>query len=271
MMTWASPDYRVCTSLLMMDSSRTQTRHKPGSSPSGRDSLIADIHTALSSQATGQKVCVLKGPEGIGKTQTAKEYVHRHVTDYEFIGWLQAEEPLTLAVEFAGLAAALDLSEKTATDLRTVIKSVQLWLEQTPKWLLVFDGAQSLGTISQYLPARVSGHTLVTSRNSRWKDAQVLEATTFSQGEAVDLLLRRSKRGHDQAASKLAKALANAPFSLDQAGSYIRETGESFSDYLVNLRRQKSARQAKSYSKNKRLLLKTFALSARKVEQISPA
>src|SRR5687767_12117560 len=42
----------------------------------------------------GGRVVVLVGMTGIGKTQLAKEYAHRHHKDYEIVWWFDASKDL---------------------------------------------------------------------------------------------------------------------------------------------------------------------------------
>src|SRR5438128_1643264 len=120
----------------------------------GRDEFLASLAASLTSQDGASQIHVLHGPDGIGKTRIATEYAYRNAAMYEFVGWLQGEEPVSFDIEFAGLAAEMDLPEKDNMDLRLVIKSVRRWLEQHTDWLLIVDGAESLSKIRRYLPAR---------------------------------------------------------------------------------------------------------------------
>ncbi len=58
----------------------------------GREDQLAAIHTALTSRGRA----ALSRLGGIGKTQTAMEYVYRHQSEYEQVFWLRAEQETEL-------------------------------------------------------------------------------------------------------------------------------------------------------------------------------
>ena len=51
----------------------------------------------------------IHGLGGVGKTQLAVEYAYRHAAEYEVVWWVRAEEPATVAADYAALAGPLDL------------------------------------------------------------------------------------------------------------------------------------------------------------------
>jgi hypothetical protein len=61
----------------------------------GREGLLRQIHNAL---ASGGRVAVqaLRGMGGVGKTQIAIEFAHRHAAEYEVVWWLSAENAALL-------------------------------------------------------------------------------------------------------------------------------------------------------------------------------
>jgi hypothetical protein len=57
---------------------------------------------------------VLRGLGGIGKTQIALEYAYRYGAAYRLVWWVRAEEPETLAADYAALAVQLHLPPHAA-------------------------------------------------------------------------------------------------------------------------------------------------------------
>lgn len=105
----------------------------------GRDTFLARLHQALTSKPVARAQAIV-GQAGVGKTEIAIEYAYRHAADYEVVWWLRAE---ALASDYGSLARDLKLPEKEISNQNVVVKSVQQWLGQNAKWLLIFDNAQN--------------------------------------------------------------------------------------------------------------------------------
>jgi hypothetical protein len=82
----------------------------------GREDLLAALHVARTDAAPVVLIQVLRGLGGIGKTQLALEYVYRYGGTYRLVWWVQAEDPVTLAADYAALAQPLRLPEHGAPD-----------------------------------------------------------------------------------------------------------------------------------------------------------
>ncbi len=199
----------------------------------GREEHLASLKMALSSGKPAALTQAIHGLGGVGKTQLALEYAYRNVAEYDIVWWVRSEEPATLAADYASLADALDLPEKEAADQLLIIKAVKHWLEQHPKWLLVFDNAKDRADVKKYIPHGQMGHVLFTSRNANWRGtATPLDVKVLKRPESVDLLLKRTGYTDREAADALADALGDLPLALEQAGAYMDATRRSISDYL---------------------------------------
>jgi hypothetical protein len=152
----------------------------------GREDLLTQLRTALTSGQPAALTQALAGLGGVGKTQLATEYAYRYATEYEVVWWVRAEEPTTLAADFALLAHELELPEQNEADQAVVVAAVQRWLRQHQRWLLVFDNAREPGEMRPYLPQGGGGHVLVTSRNPVWGSmAQRVPVQVLGRAEAV--------------------------------------------------------------------------------------
>jgi len=201
----------------------------------GRVDLLEKLHEALAAgeRAAFTQTSAITGLGGVGKTQLALEYSYRHADDYQVIWWVRSEEPATLAADYAGLAARLNLPEKGSQDQRIAVEAVRRWLEQNGVWLIVFDNAQDFKELEDFLPRAGFGHVIITSRKQSWGGvARMLTVDMFTLAESVEFLQRRTGQNDDDAAKALAEALGNLPLALEQAGAYIQETGITFSAYL---------------------------------------
>ena len=197
--------------------------------------LLEKLHQTLASgeRAAFTQTSAITGLGDVGKTQLALEYSYRNADDYRVVWWVRSEEPATLAADYAGLAARLDLPEKGSQDQRITVEAVRRWLEENDGWLLVFDNAQDFKDLEDFLPRAGYGHVIITSRKQSWGGvARMLNVDMFTPAESVTFLRRRTGQNDEDSAKALAEALGNLPLALEQAGAYIQETGISLSAYL---------------------------------------
>lgn len=208
----------------------------------GREELLSMMWRRLTSGHTTTPVLPVSGLGGVGKTQLAVEYAYRQSTDYTLVWWLRAEEPATLATDYASLAQQLpDLFLKEYDNQSIVIDAVRQWLGRHQGWLLIFDNAHDPAGIHTFLPQGGSGHIVVTSRNPNWGDwATPLTVPVMDEGDAVALLAKRTRHTDERSAKTLASALGFLPLALVQASAYIEATAISVADYLTLFEQRRS-------------------------------
>jgi len=201
----------------------------------GRDGLITEMEEAL---AKGE-VAALTQPQaitglgGVGKTQLAVEYAYRHAADYDIVWWVRSEEQVTMATDFASLGPELRPPIELIADLDRNVTAVKRRLEQTSRWLVIFDNAPDAGSVSETLPRSSTGHVLITSRDQNWLSlARTFPVRTLERKDAVKFLLERTGQSDRNAANDLADELGDLPLALEQAGAYIETTGKTIADYL---------------------------------------
>jgi hypothetical protein len=197
----------------------------------GRASQLAAIARRLRADGV-LAVCALKGLGGVGKTQLALEYAHRHRHDYDLVAWIRAEDAGTIDADLAALATPLGLPEAAAPEDHRRIRAVREWLETHDHWLLVLDNVVEPRTIRSYLPRNAAGHVLITSRHQSWHDlARSVDVDVLSDDEAVELLLAGSGSADADTARELASLLGRLPLALEEAAAYARTTGRTLRDY----------------------------------------
>lgn len=248
----------------------------------GREEVLTQLHEALKASgatALAQRQAI-SGLGGIGKTQTAIEYAHRHRSEYKALLWAVAESKESLISDFVAIAGVLNLPEANVQDQTFVVKAVKRWLETNSGWLLILDNADDPGIIEDFFPENSSGHLLLTSRAQVFDTVGILnpvELEEMTPEDARDFLLRRTGRNdlakdEAQAVEQLAKELDYLPLALEQAGAYIKELRGSFQDYMASYRERGLELLEKGHSTGYRKSVRTtWSLNFQQVEQASVA
>jgi tetratricopeptide (TPR) repeat protein len=201
----------------------------------GRDDMLGRMRSMLvnSTQTAVLLPRALYGLGGVGKTQLAIEYVHRHRSDYDLIWWIAAEDPAEIRRSLVELAEQLEIpvTGDTGGTIRRVHEALAK-RERFQHWLLVFDNVGLPGAVSQLLPSSRFGHVLVTTREADWADkGQAVQVDKFERAESVALLGLHG--GLDLSdADAVAAQLGDLPISLAQAAAWHTETKKSVSEYL---------------------------------------
>lgn len=162
------------------------------------------------------------------------EYAYRYMAEYSVVWWVHAEEPATLAAEYASLAGRLGLVEQNDVDQQAAVSAVRFWMERHGNWLVILDDARDPSECNVYIPNATSGHILITSRNPNWREsADPFRVGTLARGEATEFLQKRTRQNDLQAIASLCHALGDLPLALEQAAAYIETTGVSVAEYLT--------------------------------------
>jgi hypothetical protein len=201
----------------------------------GRVELLNQLGERLAAGGTTAMLpSALHGMGGIGKTQTAVEYIYRHLRDYDVVWWIQASHATQIRAGLTELAQALQLPG--SGEANTAVPAVREALRRGQperRWLLVFDAADSMETVRPFFPDNGPGGILITSRNPDWVSvATPLEVATFERAESIELLRRRGPEIADEDADRLAETLGDLPLAIEQAAAWRAETGMPVAEYL---------------------------------------
>jgi tetratricopeptide (TPR) repeat protein len=195
---------------------------------------------------------LISGMGGVGKTEIATEYIHRHRDKYEIIWWIRAEHTDRVRDALVKLGQRLDVrpagqeggrDRTIAAVLDTLVHGIKA------NWLLVYDNAAQPLELEPYLPAcPPNGHIIITSRLQNWPgyiEKDNVGVSPFTEDEAVSFLRRRVAilgaapgLGDDEnerrisEAGLLAEALGHLPIAVEHAAAYLNETGHSVDGYL---------------------------------------
>jgi hypothetical protein len=194
----------------------------------GRDGLLAEVHAALSSSARVALVA-LDGLGGVGKTAVALEYAHRHAREFDVVWWVPAERAELVGQYLVGLAGPLGLPSGVDAD------AVWSALRSVGSWLVVFDNVEDVRAVARFRPSG-GGRVLVTSRRRAARGlGQPVSVGPLKREASVALLAERVPDIDRAVADRVAGLLGDLPLAVEQAASYLDETGMPVGEYAALL------------------------------------
>ncbi|GAA3075764.1 FxSxx-COOH system tetratricopeptide repeat protein [Streptomyces glomeratus] len=187
----------------------------------GRERVLERMHQAFTEGGEGTRIA-LRGPGGVGKTQTATEYVHRYKGEYDIVWWVRASVRNRAREDFARLADKLGAEPDTGDALRGRIEAAKRALADRIRWLVVLDGAEDPEDLGTLLPEG-PGHLLVTTPRKEWHRwvGRIVDLPPFDREESVDFACRRSRRLTRDSADRLAAAVEDHPLLMDQTAAWV--------------------------------------------------
>jgi tetratricopeptide (TPR) repeat protein len=199
----------------------------------GRDGMLLRLRERLASGTAALVPQTLHGIAGVGKTQLAIEYAHRFASEYDIVWWIPSEQSTSPPSALVALAPHLEISSNgaVAETLPRVLDSLRRGMPYN-RWLLIYDNASDLPSISEYLPAG-GGDILITSRSPNWGPiATPMSVDVFNRDESIELLRRHLPLIAESEASRLAEALGDLPVAIEQAAAWLSTTGIDATTYL---------------------------------------
>ncbi|KAJ6459316.1 P-loop containing nucleoside triphosphate hydrolase protein [Mycena sanguinolenta] len=210
----------------------------------GQRTILDAMHAFFAQDTQKQKIYVLYGLGGAGKTQIALKFIKEStcftdklLLDASTIGTIQTGLQNIITAKGAGQDASDWLASKHEN------------------WLLFFDNADDPEiNLNQFIPRCNHGNIILTSRNPNLRmyggNSQVSD---MEESDAVALLLKSSQQvvsaSNELLAQDIIKAVCYFPLAIVQAGAFILEAGtlETYLDlFLKNqtelLKKQSSQR-----------------------------
>ncbi|MFJ6695544.1 FxSxx-COOH system tetratricopeptide repeat protein [Streptomyces sp. NPDC091272] len=203
----------------------------------GRERILQRLHDTFAQIGPGARIA-LHGPPGVGKTQVATEYVHRHAGEYDIVWWVGASVRLRARSEFAALAEELGVAPVERDQLSDHIDAACEELGRRGRWLVVLDGAEDPEAVEGILP-RGSGHLLITTPRTEWAayGAELFELPPFVREESVAFALLRAKHLDPVHADQLAAAVQDLPLLIAQTAAWIdTHPAASVAEYVRDIR-----------------------------------
>ena len=196
-----------------------------------RDAEMQTLEQLLKSTGlvSRQKVVVLHGLGGIGKTQLAIEFARKHYHRFSSVFWLGGASEASLKHSFTGILQRLPRDELTADgvemlknstiDVDVAVRECLRWLSlpTNQHWLIIFDNVDrdyhrsddvQACDIRKYCPSTNYGSILMTSRlASLHRLGSVLKVGTVWMEQAREILESNAGRTIE------GKVINNSPLS----------------------------------------------------------
>ncbi|KAJ7073176.1 P-loop containing nucleoside triphosphate hydrolase protein [Mycena amicta] len=196
----------------------------------GREDILSQLRTWFQlTQQKQQRVVLLHGLGGVGKTQIALKFIAESGSRFTHHFKINASSGESIQAGYKEIAMSKNLGD--------TVNAAQTWLNANPdEWLILFDNADKVDLdLGDYLPKGAHGNILITSRNpDLWvhtgPDQRAIEILNLSVDDAVSLLLKRAGLGHNAGRNKIhagtivKELLYCFPLAIVQAGAFISKS-----------------------------------------------
>ncbi|KZP22336.1 TPR-like protein [Athelia psychrophila] len=266
----------------------------------GRESELGFItHSISSFQSDKPTRFVIYGMPGLGKSQLALQHANLAFTarTYSHIFWLPASTAEKLIQGLARILVLVNHTDRSHPDQAVQIAAARLWLEQSDRhgclrWLLIIDSAtvESAQFLREHLPRQnAAGTILITTRtrnvaesvaNVAGQEHCVFELKALSKAQSVGLLLRKagiqSSAPADLAsAEKLVSRIGCLPLAIEQAGSYMKQSGFKTANELQRMYDESGLKEVILWENNLTTyeaasISSMFAVQFQKLDEIDP-
>ncbi|KAJ7480624.1 P-loop containing nucleoside triphosphate hydrolase protein [Mycena latifolia] len=208
----------------------------------GRQTILSKMHQDFTEDQGRQRIYVLYGLGGSGKTQIALKFIDESASKFSDIFLIDMSTPETTDTGLKSIAVTKKIGDS--------IQDALDWLRSKKnEWLLFFDNADDPKIdLHHFFPCCKHGNILITSRNPQLRGyGSHSHVSDMEETDAVELLLRSAAQDltpkNKDTATKIVKALWYLPLAIVQAGAFILKSG-SLNSYLA------------LYMKNKEQLLR---------------
>ncbi|KAF4340021.1 hypothetical protein FBEOM_6060 [Fusarium beomiforme] len=225
-----------------------------------RPGITSKLEELLPKSSDEYRSSALWGLGGSGKTQIALDFAYsRYGKRQCSVFWVHADSETSFARDYGSIAKVLGIiSQDSGHEL---LQNVRHRIESLPRWLLVLDNADDLsllgvgspaskpGNLMDYIPKGPNGTTLWISRDGAIVGSLVgvrrgipASKMTFEESKALLESKLPQNMGHDELSNvrSLVKELQYLPLAISQAGTYMRRTETSVSQYLTNMREEQT-------------------------------
>ncbi len=214
----------------------------------GRKEILERLHTILTRPKQIPHASIISGLGGIGKTQVALEYLYQYREIYKAIFWMKADSNQTLLSCIVDSAKVINIIDKNRE--QTIAKFINWLKDYHDEYLVVIDNLdnpEDINFVYNFISQISSNnsHIIITSRiSSSMQEIPCIQIEQMNIEESILFLLRRielisydltiedASLSDRNDALMLVRQLAGLPLALEQAGTFIKETQCTITDYL---------------------------------------
>ncbi|KAJ7189420.1 P-loop containing nucleoside triphosphate hydrolase protein [Mycena pura] len=265
---------------MFADTAPTQGNHFLNTCPPasrifhGRQQILDTMQQFFSQDLGKQRVYVLYGLGGVGKTQTALKFIEQSQTHLRFsiTCLIDTSTRETIDTSFKNIALKLKIGE-------TAEAAIQRFTAKKEEWLLLFDNADEPSIdLNKFFPQCNHGNIIITSRNPglcvyAGADTHV---DNMEESDAVVLLLKGAALENIPknrvASTAIVKELACLPLAIIQAGAFIaksRNLEGYLTVYSTNKSRLLSEKPAQSHDSYAWTVYTTWQMSFDKLSPLA--
>ncbi|PVF99297.1 hypothetical protein CPB86DRAFT_796703 [Serendipita vermifera] len=222
-----------------------------------------------------QRIMVISGLGGCGKTQLVAKLAHEYGDKYEHIFFIDGSSLTSLRADL--IARVRSVSSEYS---EVMFKEAMSFLcnPAQPNWLIIYDNVEDVGLdMTPYLPQCNHGSIIITTRNHSLGTLATdkslhISLDVMSPAEATKAILKsarleQSEKKNQEAAGAIAKELGCLPVALIQAGCYIFEVQCSCEEYLGLLRKYRlEMMDAPAADRQRRSAYATFDISYKRLQ-----
>ncbi|MFD4668467.1 tetratricopeptide repeat protein [Lentzea sp. NPDC058450] len=198
-----------------------------------------DVQEEIYERLQGMAKVVVSGVSGCGKTQEALSYFQESTAEYTFRWWVRGHDEITTLTDLAAIGPYVGLAQVDGEPVVDYVRRVLVRLEGISGWLIVFDNVEDSG-IERLLPSS-GGHVIVTTKASSWTSAKLLyRLPKLTMQQASAIMLSAGEGLPAAIMEEIYAATVGHPLALDQAASFIADTGMPAEAYLELLRSERA-------------------------------
>ena len=200
---------------------------------------------------SGEKLQILSGPSGVGKTQLAIRYSIINITKYDRIEFIDATNVSSLEKSCRNI-----LGKDTAVERRIRQSFKDYFSNAKERWLLIFDNckygnAEQYYLLNEYIPIARNGNILLTTQyKTAFNGVKPVEIDCYSMEDAREFLFRKTGKQPDEAADKIIDKFGGHPLALEYAASYLSNSKKSYQYYFDAIREKGIAKMLENKDAN---------------------